>query len=104
MWQAPRAGLLDLEPHRVLIAVDAHLGHALHVAGLLALLPQLLRERLKYQASPLSIVLRERLGIHVRDHQQLAARGVGHDAVTSPSASNFGAKAAAFLDLFACSR
>ena len=35
-----RPGLLDLDPHGVLIAVDAHLDHALGVAGGLALAPQ----------------------------------------------------------------
>src|SRR6185369_10372765 len=34
------ARLLDLDPHRVLVAVDAHLKNALHVARALALAPQ----------------------------------------------------------------
>ena len=36
-----RSPLLDLDPDRVLVAVDAHLGDALGVAGAFALLPQL---------------------------------------------------------------
>ena len=80
-----RAGLLDLDPDRVLVAVDAHLDDALGVAGALALAPErLLRERLKYHASPVSMVRRQRLGIHVRDHQHVAGRRVGRDAGDEP--------------------
>src|SRR5579864_4354613 len=37
---ASAGDLLDLDPHRVLVAIDAHFDHTLGVTGRLALLPQ----------------------------------------------------------------
>ena len=58
-----------------------------------------LRERLKYQASPVSMVLRERLGVHVRDHQHVAGRRVGRDAGDEPVGVELRREREAFLDL-----
>ena len=58
------------------------------------------RERLKYQASPALDRARQRLGIHVRDHQQLAARGIGRDAGHQPVGVEFRRERAALLDRF----
>src|SRR3989442_14651918 len=59
--------LLDLDPHRVLVAVDAHLDDALAVTGGLALAPQ--RPARAAEVPCLAGVdgPRERLGVHVRD-------------------------------------
>src|SRR5262245_53961629 len=76
----PRPFLLDLDPDRVLITVDAHLDHALHVAGGLALAP----ERAARAAEIPGLAGRdgalERLRIHVRDHEHVARACVGRHA------------------------
>src|SRR5580693_4119800 len=64
--------LLDLDPDRVLVAVDAHLDDALGVAGGLALLPQRAPRAAEIPGLPRCDGLRQRLGIHVRDHQHIA--------------------------------
>src|SRR4029078_9715305 len=71
--------LLDLQPERVLVSVDAHLHHALGVAALLALAPQLAA-----RARPVMRFARldgagESLGVHVGEHEHLAGRGRGRD-------------------------
>ncbi len=75
-----RPVLLDLDPDRVLVAIDPHLDDALGVAGAFALPPQrLARAREIPGLAGLDGAL-ERLGVHVRDHQQFAGPGVGGDA------------------------
>ena len=76
-----RAGNLniDLQPDRVLIAVDPHLANAEHVARRLALAPKppaAARPEMRVARSPRR---RERFGVHMGDHQHLARGGVGHD-------------------------
>src|SRR5215470_14461505 len=72
--------LLDLDPDRVLVAVNAHLEDALGVAGLLALAPQLLARAAEVPGVTGCDGARKRLGVHVRDHQELARLRVGRDA------------------------
>ena len=57
------------------------------------------RERLKYQASPVSMVLAQRLGVHVRDHQHVARARIGRHAGDEPVGVEFGRKRATLLDL-----
>ena len=58
-----------------------------------------LRERLKYQASPLAMVLRKRFIVHMRDHQHLAGAGVGGDAGDKAGRVEFGLEHQTFLDV-----
>ena len=57
------------------------------------------RERLKYQASPVSMVVPQRLFVHVRDHQNVARRDIGGDARDQAVGVEFGRQRASFLDL-----
>src|SRR5262249_45225847 len=56
--------LLDLDPDRILIAIDAHLDNALSVAGLLALAPELLARAAVVPGVAGCNRLGERLRIH----------------------------------------
>src|SRR5262249_17715622 len=66
------AVLLDLDPDRVLVAVDAHLDDALGVAGLLALAPELAARAAEVPGITRCNGARERFRIHMRDHKELA--------------------------------
>ena len=72
-----RAQLLDLEPERVLVAIDAQLDDALDVAGAFALLPQRLARAAEIPGLAGLDRSWQRLGVHVRDHQHVAGCGVG---------------------------
>src|SRR5262245_66240238 len=63
------AGLLDLDPYGVLVAIDAHLGHALDVARCLALAPQCLPRAAEVPSLASLDGAGQRLGIHVRHHE-----------------------------------
>src|SRR6516165_720685 len=94
----PRPCLLDLDPHRILIAVDPHLNDALTVSGTLSLAPKTLARaavipRLAGDDGPA-----QRLGVHMGDHQQIAGTGVGHNAGDEPLGIEFGLEHATFLD------
>jgi len=56
---ARSACLLDPDPDRVLIAIQAHLDHALDMAGSFAFAPQRVAGAAEYHASPLAMVLRK---------------------------------------------
>src|SRR5690606_13383883 len=64
--------LLDLQQHRVAVAVDADLAHVLHVARRLALAPQPATRTRPVDGAPGSGRLRERFTVHPRQHQHLA--------------------------------
>src|SRR5690606_13913019 len=66
------ADLFDLEQHHVVVAVDAHVEHALRVAGLLALVPQLPARARPIHGLAQFGGARERLAIHPREHQHVA--------------------------------
>src|ERR1700754_798946 len=87
---AGRARLLDLDPDRVLVAVHSHLDHALGVAGGLALAPQRIARAAEIPGVAALDGLAQRLGVHVRDHQHLAARSIGGDAGQKTSRVEFG--------------
>src|SRR5581483_2274437 len=82
------ARLLDLEQHRVLVAVDAYRAHLLHVARFLALAPEPAARARPVVRLAGGDGLRERLAAHPREGQHLARRGVlrdrGHQAVRVP--------------------
>ena len=93
--------LLDLDPDRVLVAVDPHLDDALDVAGALALLPQRLARAAEVPGlAGLDRCAAQRLGVHVRDHQHVAGRGVGGDAGDEPVGVELRREGEAFLDRF----
>src|SRR5262245_29804830 len=96
----PRPRLLDLDPDRVLIAVDAHLHHALHVAGALALAPERPPRAAEVPGLPGRDGPLERLRIHVRDHEHLARARVGRHAGDETVGVEFGREGEAFFDLF----
>ena len=60
-----------------------------------------LRERLKYQASPLAMVFCKACAFMCATIRTSPERASVATQVTSPSASNFGAKAQAVIDAFA---
>src|ERR1700687_6000330 len=60
--------LLDLDPHRVLVAVDAHLDDTLSVAGRLALLPQRTARAAEIPRLAGRNGFCQRFGVHVGDH------------------------------------
>ena len=98
MWQAP-ADLLDLDPDRVLVAIDAHLDDALGVAGRLALLPQRAARAAEVPGLAGGDGFRQRLRIHVRDHQHVAGRGVGRDTGHEPVGVEFRRQRRAFFEV-----
>jgi hypothetical protein len=75
-----RTGLLDTDPDRVLIAIHPHLDHALGLSGAFAFSPQ----RIARTAEVPGIAARDRPAqgfvVHMRDHQHVAARGIGGHA------------------------
>ena len=93
------AALLDLHPHGILIAVDAHLDDALRVAGGLALAPERAARAAVVPGLAALDGARERLGVHVRDHQHVAGRGIGRDRGHEPVGVEFRRKRAPFLDV-----
>src|ERR1700730_5221368 len=81
--------LLDLDPDRVLVAVNAHLDDALGVTGSLALLPQRAPRTAEIPCLAGGDGFCQRLGIHVRDHQHIARNRVGGDAGDEPIGVEF---------------
>src|ERR1700742_4357887 len=98
------ADLLDPDPDRVLVAVQAHLDHALGVAGGLALAPQRIARAAEVPGVAAFDGLAQRLGIHVRDHQHLAARSIGGDAGHKAGRVEFGLEFQPLLALIAFRR
>src|SRR5450755_61902 len=73
------AGLLDLQQHDVVVAVEAQLPHLLDVAALLALLPEA-----PARAAPVVRLaelggLGERLAVHEGEHQDVVRSALLHD-------------------------
>src|SRR4029077_18551215 len=101
---AGAAHLLDLDPDRVLVAIDAHLDDALGVARGLALPPQHAARAAEIPSLPGGDGLRQRLGVHVRDHRHVARAGVGRDAGDEPVGVEFGRQRRAFLKLYCGAR
>src|SRR6516225_11429663 len=60
--------LFDLDPDGILVAIDAHLDHALRMSGGLALFPQRLARSAEIPNLAGRYGLRQSLGIHMRDH------------------------------------
>src|SRR5204863_3763755 len=66
-----RALLLDLDPDRVLVAIDPQLGDLLRVTRCLALLPKRPPRPREIPGLAGFAGALERLGVHVRDHQHV---------------------------------
>ena len=93
------AFLHDLEPQRILVAIDPKLLHALDVAGGLALLPQLPARAAEIPGLAALAGLGQRLGVHVRDHQDVAIAGVGHHRGDQTVGVELGKQREAFFDV-----
>ena len=96
---ARAADLLDLDPHRILIAVHPHLDHALGVARAFALAPQRLARAAVVPALASRDGLAQRLLVHVSDHQHVAGRDIGRDAGDEPGGVEFRAEGQPFFNL-----
>src|SRR5262249_22274606 len=94
-----RAGLLHLDPDRVLVAIDPHLDHALDVARTLALAPEALAGAAEIPRLPARDGAPQRLGVPVRDHQHLARARLGHDAGQEPVGVEFRRQHETLFDL-----
>src|SRR5262245_22123151 len=92
--------LLDFNPHRVLVAVDAHLDDALAVTRGFAFAPEALPRAAEVAGLASRDGLLQRLGVHVGDHQHVAGLRIRDDAGDEPIGIEFGREGAAFLDLF----
>ncbi len=76
---AGRAGLLYAQQHRVLITIDEHLDDALGVAACLPLAPELAAAAGVVPRVAALNRARQRLRVHMGEHQHLAARVIGDD-------------------------
>lgn len=97
---SPRPPLLNLDPHRILITVDPHFDDALNMTGRLALAPEALARAAVIPRLATLDGFAQSLGIHVRDHQNIARMPIGGDAGDKPIGIEFRRECAAFLDLF----
>src|SRR5262249_10083090 len=89
---AGRADLLDTDPDRVLVAVGAHLGHALGLTRRLTLSPQRITRAAEVPGLSGRNRFAQRLVVHVRDHQHLAGGSVSGDAGHKAGRVEFGAE------------
>ena len=96
---AGRAGLLDPDPDRVLIAIHPHLDDALGMAGVSPFRHNALRERLKYQASPLAMVLRKASSFICATISTSPVPASVATQVTRPDGVEFGLESQPFLDV-----
>src|SRR5262249_38497037 len=87
------AGLLDLDPDRVLVAVDAQFDHALCLAGSFALAPQRASRTTEIPGFATGNGLAQGFLVHMRDHQHVARRGVRRHASYKAMRVEFGLKA-----------
>src|ERR1700689_3027752 len=71
--------LLNLDPDRVLVAIDAHLDDALKVAGAFTFAPEFAARPREVPRLPGGYGLRQRVRVHVRDHEHRFGTGVGSD-------------------------
>ena len=83
------AGLLDFQQHHVFVAVEPDLEHFLHVAGLFALVPQLLARAAPVHGLAQFDGFMQRIAVHPGKHQHVAGcRFLGdhrHQAVFVPA-------------------
>src|SRR5690606_26577044 len=92
-----------LQPHRVLIAIGAHLVDGLEIAGGFALLPDRLARSAVIMRNPAFDRQRQSLCIHMRDHQQFAIGDIGDDSRDEAiGVEERGEGARAFLLCLAC--
>src|SRR6516162_8871979 len=94
-----RPYLLHPYPDSVLIAVDAHLAHALHVSGGLALAPERAARATEIPGFPGRNSSLQGLRVHVRDHQYLARTSIGRNAGDEPIGIEFWAQCATLFDV-----
>ena len=83
------AGLLDPDPDRILIAIQAHLDHALGLTRRLTFSPQRVARPAEVPGVAARDRLAQRLVIHVRDHQHVAGGGIGRDTGHEPGRVEF---------------
>ena len=98
MWQAA-PDLLDPDPDRILIAVQAHLDHALDLTGSFALSPQRVAGAAEVPGLATGDGLAQGLVVHMRDHQHVAGAGVGRHAGHEAGRVEFGLKRQPFLEV-----
>ena len=84
------AGLLDPDPDRILIAIGAHLHHALDMARGLALAPQRVAGAAEVPGFSTGDGLAQGFLVHMRDHQHFAARRIGRHAGDETRRVEFG--------------
>ena len=77
---AGAARLLDFDPDRILIAIDAHLDDVLGVTGGLALAPERVARAAEVPRCSRRDGSCQRFRVHVRNHQHVAGGGIGRDA------------------------
>ncbi len=94
-----RALLFDLQPKRVLVAIDAQFDHALDMAGRLALLPKRLARTAVVPGLAACDGFPKRFFVHVRDHQHVARFGVGHNSSDQSVGVEFRREGQAFFDV-----
>src|SRR5215471_7450049 len=93
------AGLLDLEPQHVLIAINAYLGDTHNVTGGLAFLPKRLTRAAVEPSLASGDRSLQRLRIHARDHQHRAGLQVGDDTGDEAAGVEFRREGLPLLDL-----
>src|SRR5207249_517604 len=79
---------------------DAHLDDALGMTGFLALAPELPARAAEVPGVAGCNRARKRLGIHMRDHEQLARLRIGRDAGHEPIGIELRGERAAVLEFF----
>ena len=92
--------LLHLDPHRVLVAVDAHLHDALAVTRGFTFAPEALARAAEVAGFAARDGLLQRLRVHMGDHQHVAGLRIGHHAGDESLGVEFGREGKTFLDLF----
>ena len=94
-------GLVDLEQHRVAVAIQPHRVHMLGVPGRLALDPVLIAGSGEVRGTPGGQRTGQGLVVHPRDHQHVA--GIGFSRHTSDKAGRieFGSESQTFLNIVA---
>src|SRR5690349_2512929 len=76
--------LLDLQPDRILVAIDSQFEHALDMSGRLPLFPERLTRTAVVPGFAAGDGLTKGFFIHMPDHQDVARFCVGHDSSNQP--------------------
>ncbi|MNT74549.1 hypothetical protein D3C72_2133750 [compost metagenome] len=92
------AGDLDLQPDGVLIAIGADLPDRLQIAGAFALLPDLAARAAEIVGDAGFERKRQRLVVHMCDHQQLAVARIRHHGRHQAVGVEFRREAAVLLE------